>query len=120
MSAAQVVDETEEQGHNLVDGGQSTTTGKPSVLTVLETYLDSENGDLRTIAVEGFARLMLLDHLASPQVFSRGLGPRQLRLHGTSIHIMYRSDHLPHALLASMGFAAYFLHFRRVTRALCE
>ena len=42
----------------------------PSVLTVLEKYLHCENGDLRTIAVEGFARLLLLDHLASPQIFA--------------------------------------------------
>lgn len=39
-----------------------------SLLTVLHRYLDSEDSVLRTIAVEGFGKLLLMNHIDSSQV----------------------------------------------------
>lgn len=42
-----------------------------SVLPVLMRYLDHENGDLRTVAAEGFARLLFCSRIVSSQLLSR-------------------------------------------------
>lgn len=54
------------------DGMQAPTSTAPSsILPVVERYLDSDSDVLRTVAVEGFAKLLLLRRIASVQILSR-------------------------------------------------
>ena len=39
-------------------------------MTVMVRYLDHENSEVQTIVAQGFAKLLLLNHIATPQVLS--------------------------------------------------
>lgn len=49
----------------------NSTKATNTILPVLERFLDSENDQLRTTAVEGFAKLLLLRRISSVQILSR-------------------------------------------------
>ena len=62
-------DDSDGMGDVEQGGGKTgATTGALSIVAVLKRYLDSDDDNLRSTAVEGFAKLLLHNHLSNAQV----------------------------------------------------